>query len=63
MSIVRKALSALGYRIQYVCDWGVYEYRYDAIDQACTRPIHDKMSVAPPWAKMRIVKILPESCS
>lgn len=25
--------------------------RYDSIDRAMSRPIHPKMTVAPPWAK------------
>ena len=52
----RKLMSLFGYRIEYVCEWGVYDSRYDSIDFHCNRPIHREMSVAPPWADMRIVK-------
>ncbi len=53
---MRSLLKLFGYKIEYVCDWGVYKWRYDGTDYAMTRPIHKDMSVAPPWAKMRIVK-------
>lgn len=49
-------LKLFGFRIVYVCDWGVYESRYDSIDRMSGRPIHSDMSVAPPWAKIRITK-------
>jgi hypothetical protein len=55
-ALIRRLLSTLGFRIEYVCSWGVYTHRYDAIDFAMGRPIHKDMSVAPPWAKRRIVK-------
>lgn len=54
--MMRRILKWFGYRIEYVCDWGVYVYRYDSLDYVMKRPIHSKMSVAPPWAKRRIVK-------
>lgn len=53
--LIRRLLSLLGLRIEYVCEWGRYDYRYDSIDYAVGRPIHPQMSVAPPWAKRRIV--------
>ena len=40
-----------GYSIAYVCKWGVWEGRYDSIDNMMMRPIHENMSVAPPWAR------------
>ena len=43
-----------GYKLDYICDWGIYSHRYDYLDRIMTRPIHKDMSVAPPWAKMRI---------
>ncbi len=49
-------LRLFGLKIVYVCDWGTYESRYGSIDRMMTRPIHEDMSTAPPWAKMRIVK-------
>ena len=54
---MRTVLSWFGYRIVYVCPWGVYDYRYDGIDAHAGRPIHRKMSVAPPWAKMKMVRL------
>lgn len=51
---MRRILSYLGYRIEYVSEYGVHAYRYDSVDAALVRPIHKDMSVAPPWAKMRI---------
>lgn len=57
--MIRRALALFGLEIVYVCAWGTYPNRYDAIDMAMTRPIHDKMSVAPYWAKMRIKRIAP----
>ena len=55
--MIRRLLALLGYRIEYVCEWGVYDHRYDGVDSAMARPIHEHMSVAPPWAKRRIVKM------
>lgn len=55
--MMRRALRLLGFEIVYVCDWGEYTHRYDDIDRMSTRPIHRNMSVAPPWAKMKIRKI------
>lgn len=54
--MIRKLLEFLGYRVEYVCEWGVYDFRYDGIDRHMCRPIHKDMSVAPPWAKRRIVR-------
>lgn len=44
------ALAMVGLRIVYVCEWGEFTHRYDSIDRAMGRPIHDRMGVAPPWA-------------
>ena len=55
-ALIRRLLARLGYRIEYVCDWGVYEYRYDGADAWMSRPIHPQMSVAPPWARLRIAR-------
>lgn len=54
--MITKILKLFGYKTMYVCGWGVYSYKYDAVDYWMTRPIHKNMSVAPPWAKMIIVK-------
>lgn len=53
--MTRRLLALLGLRIVYVCEWGTYDHRYDGIDHTMSRPIHKDMSVAPPWAKLRIV--------
>ena len=55
--MLREILRLFGYKIEYVCEWGAYAYRYDGIDHTMRRPIHKDMSVAPPWAKRKIVKI------
>lgn len=49
-------LKLFGFKIIYVCEWGEYDSRYDAIDRMMTRPIHPQMSTAPPWSRMKIVK-------
>ena len=49
-----RLLRYLGFTVAYVCDWGVYDSRYDSIDHHCGRPIHKNISVAPPWAKRYI---------
>lgn len=54
--MIRRLLSIFGLRIVYVCEWGSYSHRYDGIDRHMGRPIHAGMSVAPPWAKPRIVR-------
>ncbi|MCA7086096.1 hypothetical protein K7G19_21120 [Cupriavidus sp. DB3] len=54
--MLRRLLALFGYRIEYVSEWGVHDSRYDGIDYQMGRPIHPRMSVAPPWARMRIVK-------
>ena len=58
--MMRKLLNLLGYEITYVCEWGTYLHRYDGIDRHMCRPIHKKMSVAPPWAKLQIRRIKDE---
>lgn len=54
--MIRRLLRLLGYRIEYVSDFGVHSHRYGGIDAHMGRPIHKDMSVAPPWAKLRIVR-------
>jgi hypothetical protein len=56
LQMIRRLLRLLGYRIEYVSEWGVHSHRYDGADSWMGRPIHPDMSVAPPWAKRRIVK-------
>lgn len=56
---MRKLLALFGLRIEYICEWGAYAHRYDSIDHHMGRPIHKDMSVAPPWATMRIVRASP----
>ena len=50
----RKLLSFFGYELSYVSEYGEHETRYGSADMQAQRPIHQGMSVAPPWAKMRI---------
>ncbi len=54
--MIRYILSLFGYELKYICDWGTYNFRYDSIDYAMGRPVHGQMSVAPPWAKLKIVR-------
>ncbi len=49
-------LKLLGLKLVYVCEWGQYDSLYDSIDRMMGRPIHEDMSVAPPWARMKIVR-------
>lgn len=49
-------LSWFGYKIVYQSEYGTHDSRYDSADYQMGRPIHRDMSVAPPWAKMRIVR-------
>jgi hypothetical protein len=63
--LFRRLLRRFGYRIEYVCEWGAWEYRYDrwggffnwGHDSYFSRPIHPGMGVAPPWAKLQIKKL------
>ena len=50
-------LSLFGLRRIYVCKWGSFTHKYDGADRWAGRPIHKNMSVAPPWATIKIVKI------
>ena len=50
-------LSLFGYkRIYYLPNGNKYNSRYDSIDLMMNRPIHKDMSVAPPWAKTKIIR-------
>lgn len=53
---MRWLLSLFGLRIIYECEWGTYDERYDSLDRQMMRPVHPDMSVAPPWAKRKIVR-------
>ena len=60
--MIRKILSLFNMEIVYTYTWpdgvtGVYSRKYDDADRYFTRPIHRDMSVAPPDAKMKIVKV------
>lgn len=57
--MIRRILNYFGYKIEYVSEFGVHDWRYDSIDYTMGRPVHPHMSVAPPWAKRRIVRINP----
>lgn len=54
--MIRRILGVFGYKIVYECEWGSYSQRYDASDAYFGRHIHKNMTVAPPWAKSKIVK-------
>ena len=54
---MRRLLKWLGYEVYYTSEFGEHAYRYDSIDAGMCRPIHKDMSVAPPWAKLKIRKI------
>lgn len=54
-ALINFLLRLFNKKLVFVCDWGIYQYRYDSIDLAAMRPIHKNMSVAPPWAKAKIV--------
>jgi hypothetical protein len=56
--MIKKLLYLFGYEIKYYCEWGYYSHRYDGIDFTMCRPVHRSMSVAPPWAKRKIMKII-----
>jgi len=55
--MIQWILKLFGYRIVYVSEYGTHNNRYDSIDYQMGRPIHKNMSVAPPWAKLKIIKI------
>ena len=55
--MIRLILARLGLHIEYVSEYGVHSRRYNAIDMHCSRPIHEHMSVAPPWARRRIAPV------
>lgn len=59
MKLAKRILKMFGLKIVYMCDWGLYDTRYDSIDASMCRPIHPDMSVAPPWAKLKIAKEQP----
>lgn len=61
--MARRLLALFGLRIAYVCGWGEYSRRYDSIDAAMLRPIHRHMSVAPPWARMKLARVATEGAA
>lgn len=56
-TFIRRLLSLIGLRVYYTCLWGEYSHRYDDIDRMMDRPRHPDMTVAPPWAKLRIGRV------
>ncbi|MCA0996645.1 MULTISPECIES: hypothetical protein [Roseobacteraceae] len=54
--MVKGLLKLAGYRVEYVCDWGVYERRYGDLEYHMNYPVHPEMRIAPPWAEKRIVR-------
>jgi hypothetical protein len=55
--MINYILSKLGYKFVYVSNFGIHDSIYDSIDSQALRPIHKNMSIAPTWAKRRIVKL------
>lgn len=53
----RWVLKQFGYKIVYECEWGACDYLYDTLDFQMCRPCHPDMSVAPPWASLKIVSL------
>lgn len=53
---IRRFLRVFGFSVSYTCLWGRYTHRYSSLDAHMGRPIHPMMSVAPPWAKLRITR-------
>ena len=49
-------LNLFNFKIVYICDWGIYNTRYDTVDYQMSRPIHKNMGTAPPWAKLKIIR-------
>ena len=43
-------------KIMYICPWGIYSKKYDGMDMNASKPIHEDMSIAPPWAWPILVK-------
>lgn len=55
--MLRWMLRLFGYRIVYLSKYGTHDTRYDSMDYMMGRPIHPDMSTAPPWARMKIVRL------
>ena len=55
--MIRAILKFFGYRLYYEAYGREFNRIYDSIDYQAGRPIHEKMSVAPPWATLCITKI------
>jgi hypothetical protein len=55
--MIRKVLGWFGIGIRYRDRYGVHDYRYDSLDFAMSRPIHDTMSVALPSAKREYYRL------
>lgn len=54
--MIRAILGFFGYRMYYEAYGREFSRAYDTIDYMAGRPIHEHMSVAPPWATLCIVK-------
>ena len=55
--MINTVLGLFGRKRVYICQWGIFTRRYDAVDRMANRPIHKNMSVAPPWAKAKIITL------
>lgn len=54
--VLRWVLALFGYKFEYVSEYGTHDTRYSSLDHVMGRPCHPHLRVAPPWAKMRIVR-------
>lgn len=55
--VFRWMLRKFGKKIVYQCEWGNFDYIYSVDDLAMCRPIHENMTVAPPWANAKILNV------
>lgn len=55
--MINTILKIFNYKVVYICSWGIYESRYSTIDYWAQRPIHPDVSVAPPWAAFKLIKL------
>ncbi len=54
--MIKGLMKLAGYRVEYVCEWGAYDRRYDDFEYHMNYPITQDMKIAPPWAEKRVVR-------
>jgi hypothetical protein len=54
--LIRWFIDKAGYKFLYKDGKRFWTHRYDDIDAMMRRPIHENMSVAPPWAERVFLK-------